>query len=164
MLQVDKMQDLDTLKQAKLQAKTRRKIQKAVEELPIASISSINNVELHKLKEAIDNCVLPSSDQREFFREYEKAIVDTLDNLFAIVSEAPPAFIIVQEHDWRWVLAFHNAARNLTILEDTNVGSRHVLLVANRSADKLISSSNSEPIVKLSNLSIEYPIEERRPR
>ena len=72
------------------------------------------------------------------------AITAFLRDFFDAVGEEPPAFLLVQEGDWRWVLAIHPEAQTLPVLGDQHVGSRHVLLVSNRAGAALPGIVNME--------------------
>jgi len=141
-LQVEGMQDLDALEQAALQAKALRTIQKAVEDVAINSISSPSDEDIQLLRSALEESVLAPLEDGRTIRGFETAITALLDDLMRAMAAQAPAFIITQERDWRWMLALCPDARDLFVVEDQKVGSRHVLLIANSSAKSLMTKSN----------------------
>ena len=60
----------------------------------------------------------------------------------AKVSSAGPAFLIVQEGDWRWLLPFAPDLRGFTLLSRASVGSDRVLLLANAAGVHLVKGEN----------------------
>ena len=141
-LQVEGMQHLDALEQAAFQAKALRTIQKAVEDVAIDSISSVSDEDIQRLRSALEGSVSAPSEDEKIIRGFETAITALLDDLLRAMSAKAPAFIITQEQDWWWVLALCPDARDLFVVKDQNVGSRHVLLIANLSGQKLISKKD----------------------
>lgn len=138
-LQVEGMEDLDPFEQAALQSEALRAIQYAVEGVSIRSISSVTDEEIEELKAVLkeEASVLPEDEG--FLHSFEAAVMVLLDDLLRVVEGDTPTFIITQERDWRWVLALCPRARDLAIVKDENVGNRHVLLIANPSAQRIMA-------------------------
>jgi 4-amino-4-deoxy-L-arabinose transferase-like glycosyltransferase len=150
-LQIDEMKDLGAIEQVTRQSKVLRSIQKAVKDVPLHSISAITDEECQRLQVALEECVPEDPEEKLLLTVFESAMRDLLDDLLGAMESDMPTFIMTQEQDWRWVVALCPRARDLTILKDPKVGSRHVLLIANPSAryviDGRISESATRPTV-----------------
>lgn len=124
-------------------------IEKVVQDVPIASIASVTDEEVARLQGAIRAYLSEAGDDASHMEAYEKSISQLLEVLFDGMRGPRPAFIMVPERDWRWVLALHPQARDMTLLENREVGSRQVLLVANRGGESLVArnqgDSNAQP-------------------
>lgn len=131
LLPVPEMADLPRYQQAQRQSKMQRGIQKAVLPVPVASMAAVTDAELAALRAAVDAHLEAAVAEESGIPSYERAAAKRLDQLFACVHSEDPAFIMVQEDDWRWILALAPDARQFHVLKDTNVGSRQVLLLAN---------------------------------
>jgi 4-amino-4-deoxy-L-arabinose transferase-like glycosyltransferase len=141
LLSIDGMQALDNREQAKLQKRMLHAIQKAVEQVPITSISMVSEKEIDQLAARIKTKLQSSSDHQAYLQEYKVAMTSLLDSLFNVMNGETPAFVMVQETDWRWVLAFHPDARHMAVFENRAVGSRHVLLLANAPGRKVLGNT-----------------------
>ncbi|MBL7649469.1 MAG: glycosyltransferase family 39 protein [Candidatus Hydrogenedentes bacterium] len=131
LLDIAEMKDLPDYEQARTQSKLKRAIQKAVKEVPVASLKQVTDEEVKKLQEAVEGALDSDEEQKHYLPSYEKAIGVHLDRLCEGMASPRPAFIMVLEEDWRWILALKPDIRSLTVLDATNVGSRSVLLLAN---------------------------------
>ncbi len=134
LLNIEEMKDLPDYEQARTQTKLKRAIQKAVRDVPIASFKQVSDLEVDGLRVAVENALDPGDPQREYLASYEKAVRVHLDRLFSSMAGPRPAFVMVLEEDWRWILALMPEGRTLESLTHNNVGSREVLLLANASA------------------------------
>jgi hypothetical protein len=131
-------ESMATLENFKAQAEMLRKIQKAVEKLEIVDIENIQPDELAILQKAVHDEIEADSAEDENFKIRSHEIVVMLEDLFALMENSDPVFIMVQERDWRWVVALNQAALHFPIIENRNVGSRTVLLIANKQAQSLL--------------------------
>lgn len=138
LLNIEEMKDLPDYEQARTQSKLKRAIQKAVREVPITSFEQVTDAEVEGLRAAVESALDPDEPQREYLASYEKAVRVHLDRLFSSMEGPRPAFIMVLEEDWRWVLALEPDGRALEVLNRTNVGSREVLLLANTAAAETV--------------------------
>jgi len=141
LLPIPGMEGLSTLNRIKMQGKMLSAIEKAVEEVPIGAIESVSDDELKQLNEAIAERLAKDEDLKSLSRQYESGISEVFDNLFLAMDRPLPGFILVQDRDWRWVIALHPDARALSIPRKGAVGSREVLLVANAAARKLLEEA-----------------------
>ncbi len=141
-LQVEGMQHLDAFEQAAFQSKVLRTIQKAVEDVALKSISSVSDEDIQRLQAVLEGSMPADPEGEKTIRNFETAITALLDDLLRAMDGDTPTFIITQERDWRWVLALCPSARDLPVVKDENVGSRHVLLIADPTARRLMSESS----------------------
>ncbi|MCK5863291.1 MAG: glycosyltransferase family 39 protein [Candidatus Hydrogenedentes bacterium] len=142
LLQIEELSDATPFEKIALQSKMQHAVLKAVRYVPITSISSVSNKEISLLLKALKESKEIVHGKKNIMQSFQTAIVSLLENLSEAMDGASPAFIIVQEGDWRWVLALCPSYRELHIIKDQNVGSRHVLLVANQSAHALLTKTN----------------------
>lgn len=138
LLDVEGMRDLGLLEQGMRQSAMQRAIQKAVEDVPVGDLASVSDGEVEALREAIEEKLDALGGGKDYPQQYEAAVQEVLEHFFGRLTGAGPAFTMVQEEDWRWVLALYPDGRGLHVVEDRNVGRRHVLLLANDEAAKLV--------------------------
>lgn len=146
LLAIDEMKDLPDYEQARIQSKIKRSIQKAVAKVPVASFDQVSDAELAALKAAVEGTVSSEEGKQNYLPSYEKAIAQQLDRLFASMAGDHPAFVMVLEEDWRWILALKPDARSCAILHTNNVGSREVLLLANPAAVEAVRANAPETV------------------
>lgn len=138
LLHVEELDDLELQEAASLQRKLLRSIQKSAESIPVENIECITDDEVRLLNAAIRENLDLSPEAKPYVNAYEDKMAEVLADLFGAMSAPNPAFIIVQEEDWHWVVALNPDARRFPIVRHENVGSREVLLVANRPAARLV--------------------------
>lgn len=131
------------LEQARLQKKAQRLIQKAVRDVPLASLVHPSPAEKQALVGAIDAAV-EKSDAIEEILHFEDDLRLEVNRFFQGLATPEPAFCFVQEEDWRWLIAFVEGEHPLTLVSEEVVGSRHVLLLANDAALVLLNPSIPE--------------------
>lgn len=120
----------------KLQYKTRRAIVKAVDQVPIKSFGSVTPNQIKALDAKLDAAVKLVQLDPKLAAEFEKTLTAKV-NKFAVQFEQPtPAFMFVQQQDWRWLLPLHPAFRTYPVVIDRSVGSRDMLLIANKAGVK----------------------------
>ncbi len=119
------------------QRKLLRVISKAAGTVPVASFASLTPTEIEALGTALQKAVDESGVEPEMRTKFEEALRGQLDAFFTQFARERPALCLVQEEDWRWILALHPAARDLLLLRHQDVGSRQVMLLANAAASKI---------------------------
>jgi 4-amino-4-deoxy-L-arabinose transferase-like glycosyltransferase len=126
------MENLAPRQQVAFQRAMLRGFQKAVKDVPIAIISSVSDEEIRQLERTLrEEGPVPHGNEK-LAQAFKTAMQSRLENLLTEMDGEQPTFIITRERDWRWFLATCPDARERPIVMDENVGSRHVLLVANR--------------------------------
>ncbi len=134
------MQGIDLKKMAEQQKKARKLIAKSVEDVPVADISAITPEELQALRQAMNKAIENTGKHAEALKMFEGALQNEIDAFARKFSESTPAFMFVQDEDWRWLYTLHSRPPAHTLLRHQHVGSREVLLWANAAAAKLVSA------------------------
>lgn len=132
--------DMSASEIVKLQKDLSRAIAKAVEKIEIDDIAAISAPELEALRKAVDEVVGKEDYPPELINDFKKGLEKESEEFFSVFGSARPAFLYVQEYDWRWIYAVHPNIQGAVVLSESNVGSRRVLLIANPAGAKLVSS------------------------
>ena len=132
--------DMSASEIVKLQKDLSRAIAKAVEKIEIDDIAAISAPELEALRKVVDEVVGKEDYPPELINDFKKGLETESEEFFSVFSSARPAFLYVQEYDWRWIYAVHPNIHGAVVLSQSNVGSRRVLLIANPAGAKLVSS------------------------
>lgn len=149
LLPIPEMNELPTYEQARLQSKMQRGIQKAVRPIPIASMAAIDDSELESLQQAVFAYQGPDGDNAAKTQGYETAVTERIRQLFMGMDTESPAFMMVLEEDWRWVVALCPEGRRYDVLSDSNVGSRRVLLLANNAGREAVEAVEAHRVAAL---------------
>ena len=123
---------------AQFQRDLARGIAKAVEKVPVENIAAISEEELANLQEAIHGLVGKREYSEELIEDFTRGLEKVSDEFFNVFDSATPAFLYVQENDWRWIYAIHPDIHGAVVLNESRVGSRHVLLIANPPGARII--------------------------
>ncbi|MBI5092958.1 MAG: glycosyltransferase family 39 protein [Candidatus Hydrogenedentes bacterium] len=123
-----------------LQYKTRRAIMKAVDQVPIHSFESVTPEEIQALDAKLDAAVKLVQVDPKLAADFETALKREVNGFTASFEGHIPAFMFVQEQDWRWLLPLHPEMRAYPVIGNQSVGSREMLLIANQAGAKLITS------------------------
>ncbi|HOC70886.1 MAG TPA: glycosyltransferase family 39 protein [Candidatus Hydrogenedentes bacterium] len=132
--------DMDASEIVKLQKDLSRAIAKAVEKVDIENIAAIRPDELETLQRAVNEVVGKEDYPPEIIQDFKKGLEQESEGFFAVFGSSKPAFLYVQEYDWRWIYAVHPDIHGAVVLDQSNVGSRRVLLIANPAGAKLLPS------------------------
>lgn len=143
LLDIPEMKSLPEYRQAQIQTKVKRTIQKAVSKVPVASLLDISDEEAEALRIAMESAVASEHGKENYLSSYSHAVLLRLDHLFTNVEGTNRAFVIVLEEDWRWIVALKPGVRKFRILSANNVGSRKVLLLANSAGAEAIETNVS---------------------
>jgi len=77
----------------------------------------------------------------ELIAAFQEALKQESNLFFEAFGSNKPAYLYVQENDWRWLYAIHPDMRNAAVLHHDQVGSRDVLLVANAAGKGLLEAA-----------------------
>ncbi len=77
--------------------------------------------------------------------EFEATLRQAVDEFAARFEGPAPAFLFVEEEQWRWLLPIHPAMAHYKIVRRGAVGSRSVLLVANESGAAELAAQEKSP-------------------
>ena len=133
---------LDKKTESKFQETLRHAIQDAAEKAQFAMIWKPTNDELAAARGAIEREVGETKVDPQYAAAYMTATGDEIRRFEKEFVEASPAFAFVQEEDWRWILPFLQSPSDFTIIEHDSVGSRNMLLLANRAGAELLGKAN----------------------
>ena len=118
------------MESARDQMQLLRTVGKAMSKTPIEAIENPTVDEVASLKQQLEaieaNGAAAWTDPR-----MQRGLHQVLDAFVADMHGSSPVFAMVQEHDWKWILALYPGTVHLQVIENRNVGSRHVLLIAN---------------------------------
>lgn len=132
------LRGIDMHKMAEQQKKARKLIAMSVKDVPIADISAITPQELQALRQAMEKAIQSTGKHVEALKMFEGALQNEIDTFAKKFSEPSPAFMFVQNEDWRWLYTLHSTPPAYTLVRHQNVGSRNVLLLANASGAALV--------------------------
>lgn len=135
--------DFDPYEMAMQQVKARKVIAGSVQDVPVADMAAVTEVERKNLRDAITSGIEATGKHASELHMFEGALTQALDAYVATFSGPEPAFMFVQDEDWRWMLPLLSTAPRFTILQHTPVGSRYVLLFANEAGAKLAAAHGS---------------------
>ena len=133
--------EMNQIELAHFQGKVSRAIFKAVEKVTIQDISSITHEEVQAMQEAMKTSVAKTGYSPELIAKFQKALALESNHFFVDFNSIVPAYLYVQEEDWRWLYAIHPNMRNATVLDQEQVGSRDVLLVSNAAGIELLEAT-----------------------
>jgi len=117
----------------KLQKHARKVVAEGVAEVPVADIENIAPEERAALRQAIEDAIAQDEDL-EAVLAFEQELIREIDIFATEFAGSGPAYMFVQEEDWRWLIALMSAPPEVTVLRQQGVGRRNVLLIANASA------------------------------
>lgn len=133
--------DMDAYQMAKLQKDLSRALVKAVDNVEICDIAAIRAAELEALRTAVDTVVGKEDYSPELLQDFKNGLEEESEAFFTVFDSSKPAFLYVQEDDWRWIYALHPDIHGAVVLNQARVGSRHVLLVANPAGAELVQDA-----------------------
>ena len=132
LLLVEMPDGMTRIAMAKQQKRLREDMAEAAMDVSLSDLAHVTDGEIEVLQQAIQDRILRDSrlDAR-LAQQFKKALAAQVDAFAAMFAKPGPAFLFVQEQDWRWLLAVDPSLREFEILQRQSVGRRDVLLVAN---------------------------------
>ena len=128
----------DAMALAKQEYMLREAMKKAVSKVPITSISSLTDNEKNDLRSRIHNAFLAAKGDRDVTQAFESAFKEKVLAFGRDLAQEKPAFLFIQEVDWKWFAPQLENASSLQVINQDNVGRRKLLLVANQSGARLL--------------------------
>lgn len=99
-----------------------------------------DETDVRELQEALAEAY-SAAQLSEAAAEAHRAAVSNAVAEFIEAFRAPaPAFIILRERSWRWIVAYYPDANREAVVREEPVGSRHVVLVANEAAREVMAA------------------------
>jgi len=123
---------------AKLQRRARGLIADAVEPLVLKDLGAPTPEELATLRQAIEEATLAAGDDADRMLHFEEQLQEVLDAFQATFDANDPAFLFVQDSDWKWMLPLYSTPPQYALIQQENVGRRRVLLLANPAGASLL--------------------------
>lgn len=130
--------DMGMMEMMRLQKDLSRAITKSVEEVEIDDVTAITPDELEQLRKSLAETVGKKGYPPELVEDFKNGLKKVSDEFFTVFGSTRPAFLYVQDSDWRWIYALHPDLQGAVVLDKSSVGSRNVLLVANPAGASLI--------------------------
>lgn len=127
---------------AETQKRARKLIAEAVEDVPIADLDNVTPDERQALRAAIEGAIAGSDEDVQTLRTFEKDLIAEVDAFAATFSSPEPAFMFVQEQDWRWLLPLFTVVPEYRVIHGEGVGRREVLLLANGAGESLAAQDH----------------------
>ena len=124
-------EEIEAVGLAEVTSAIRNGLEKATRAVPVASLESVTDAELETLAAAASAMFDFASVQYDWAPLGKEAAIAAVAELATRMDAEGPAFMLVQEKDWRWLLALGPEMRDYIILGQARVGARHVVLVAN---------------------------------
>ncbi len=115
---------------------------RVVSKVPISNITSPTEAELNALKSTLSDFrnAIETPEIKDLAKQLETLLQEKLEELYDILSSDKPAFLLIREEDWKWVLAFKPELAG--ILKPVSVRSqpkRTLYLLANLPAFSVVS-------------------------
>ena len=112
---------------------------KGVADVPIASFAAVSSEEFDTLHTAAEMAFTQHRDvDAQTSAAFHAALLQAIDEVLARFNAPGPALFIVQEEDWRWILPMNKTFLGYSLVRKGSVGSREVLLMANREGAALV--------------------------
>jgi len=135
-LPLEAPEGVETADSGELQRRLRKALSKATRTVPVVSFAELKDEERVALADVVEQTLREHEIPRTLSDAFAIAVKNELSALSG--QEKPgPIFAFVQEEDLRWLLPLVPALAELEIVRQANVGSRHVLLLANGPAQGL---------------------------
>lgn len=132
------------LQAAEAQKAARKRIAEAVDSVPIADIAVVTAEERAALRQAIEQAIESAEEDIQALRTFEKDLIAEIDAFAALFSAPEPAFVFVQEEDWRWLLPLFTTVPSYHVVRHQEVGRREVLLLGNDAAMRLAAGTAAQ--------------------
>lgn len=122
---------------AKQQRSLRKAVVKAVEDVPLADLVAPTQAELQALRDAVHAGIAGAKPDPQLIVAFETALAGAVAEFSAQFDQDTPAFLFVQEQDWKWLVALFPDFRQHVLIRRESVGRRDMLLVANETGGRM---------------------------
>lgn len=126
------------LKEAERQKRARKTIADAVADVPVANLGAVTAAERAALYAAMEAAIDAEGEHAAGMRAFEDELRHDVGNFAREFSGNGPAFMYIQEEDWRWLVTLWPEEAAITVLRHEKVGRREVLLIANGAGAALV--------------------------
>lgn len=131
LLPVELSREISLAEMAKKQRALRKAVKKAVEDVPVASLTDATDAEREALAKAVHDAAQEAKAGPELARAFEDALKNCVRKYSMEFNAPGPGFMFVQEEDWKWLIPLFPDLGKCSVIRRQSVGSRNVLLLAN---------------------------------
>ena len=139
LLDIKLPRDLKNIDPISLQIEARDALSEATEDFEVGSYAAMTPQTREQLEHLVDG-VLAQSGAGPRVTEF---FLDALRADLAPLEGKGPTLVMVQQEDYKWLLPVAPVFERFRVLDDTSVGSREVLLLANDAAVGLLESTSA---------------------
>jgi len=122
-----------------------RAIANGTAEVPVASFSAISEEEVRQLAVHFNQILAASGLPPENTARLTEQLGLWIEDFRKRFNGSTPAFLLVREQDWRWMLPLCPALQELAVILRATTGHRDVLLMANAAGLALLSDADGAP-------------------
>ncbi|MBN2309868.1 MAG: glycosyltransferase family 39 protein [Candidatus Hydrogenedentes bacterium] len=133
----------EVLANAGLVKAIRKAVANAVEQVPVSALDALTDAELDALQAAVDEAMAGAGIDQEALRQLRPLLAEASGAFAATFAAGDPAYLYVQERDWRWMLLLHPEIRDCPVIRNEMVGSRRVVLVTNAAGAALLAQAGA---------------------
>lgn len=112
---------------------------RAFETVNVADFARVTDEEMAALESRVNEAFVFIAGKSPYADHFKKELTRITEEFAAEFEAGGPAFMVVQEKDWKWLLPFAPRMRAFSLVGSESVGSRHMLLIANTGGAKLIA-------------------------
>ncbi|MCC6227582.1 MAG: hypothetical protein IT195_14420, partial [Microthrixaceae bacterium] len=121
---------------------------RAFDIVPVADFAHVTDIEMTALQTRRDEAFAYMAGKSKYAGHFKKELTRITEEFAAQFETGDPAFMVVQEKDWKWLLSFAPRMREYPLVARESVGSRYVLLIANTEGVKLLEKQKPPSIAK----------------
>lgn len=140
LLPVQTSEHYSELEMAKRQRELRKAIAKAVDDVSVASLTNPTESEIETLRTAVHDAVGKAKVEPELASAFEASLRKAVGDFAKEFEHTMPAFVFIQEEDWKWLLPLFPDLAKHPIISRQAVGRREMLLIANQAGAALVKS------------------------
>jgi len=123
---------------AKQQQALRKAIREATAAVPVVDLARITAPERAALLKAVQGTLAETDVAGETATAFGAALQDHVADFANEFDQPDPAFLFVQQKDWKWLHPLFPPSVQCALVADRKVGSRDMLLLANASGGELL--------------------------
>lgn len=131
---------LTPLQMARFQKECSRVINKAQTKIEVQDINAISETELEALHEALQEAIHKKNYAEPLWLDFKAGLEEQVRAFFEDFATPRPAFLYIQAADWYWIYGLHPETGGAMVMDQSAVGSRSMLLIANEAGAALLST------------------------
>ncbi|MBX7256252.1 MAG: glycosyltransferase family 39 protein [Candidatus Hydrogenedentes bacterium] len=118
---------------------------RAFDNVPVADLAHVTDAEKSALQARRDEAFAFMAGKSKYADHFKMELTRITEEFAAQFETGGPAFMVVQEKDWKWLLSFAPRMCAFPLVGRESVGSRFVLLLANTAGAKLLEAQKHQP-------------------